>query len=408
MPKNVLLIAYYFPPWPGAGALRPGRLAKLLPEFGWTPTTLAGPAKNAAPEYGEVVAVKPFGDPYAPRIRGLWRVLPGPARWYPGALRTALSLVSRRRFDAVFSTYNPGFNHMLAAEVAQRAGIPWLADYSEAWTGNRLLEPKFPIAREYNRRIEVRCLRGATAITCATPGIRSLVSRLHGRADVELIENAVDLGEWDRIPNLPPPAFTFLYAGGLHCGLLTPEPLFAAVAKLRRAGHPAGDAARFEFYCHNEGRLVLEVARRWGVEAAVTVHPATLRERVLAAERRAAALLILFPMRPISIVPSKLYEYYGAGRPILAIGPAQSKAHLGGLIEGNRLGYFSTSEDECVAAVVALHERFLSGQYRTDPNPVWSPPTAELTTEQFADVLDRITGSRRSSDTRTLLLAKHA
>ena len=141
--KRVLVISYFFPPFPGAGALRPGRLAKLLPDFGWTPTTLTGPWSAAGPEYGDVVNVKSLGDPIAPRIRGLWRVVSPAARWYPGALRAASSLATRGKFDAVISIYIPSFSHMLAASVAQRSSIPWLADYSEAWTGNRFSIPNF-------------------------------------------------------------------------------------------------------------------------------------------------------------------------------------------------------------------------------------------------------------------------
>ncbi len=386
--KSVLLISYYFPPMPGAGALRPGRFAKLLPIFGWTPTTLTGPWHGGGTEYGEVIPVTPLGDPLAARVRGLWRLVSGSARWCPGALRMALTLTARRRFDAVVSVFSPAYSHVLAAIVAQRCGIPWLADYSEAWGGNKF-RPESPITSRSNRLIERRCLQGAAAITCATPGIQSLLSKLHGRRDIEVIENAVDAAEWESIPSLPPRTFTILYAGQLYGGMLNLELLFAAVTKLRRAGHPAGAAARFEFYC-DEHRVISKAGRRWQLEDAITLHQVTIRERVLHAERRAAALLMLFPMRHISVVPSKLYEYHGARRPILAIGPAQSRSNLGGLIEGNRLGYFATTEDECAASICALYERFTSGRYETDPNPSWSPPTALTTTGQFAAVLDRI------------------
>jgi hypothetical protein len=387
--KSVLLISYFYPPMPGAGSVRPGRLAKMLPQLGWVPTTLTGPWRGAGSEYGEVVALTPFGDPLAARIRGMWRLTP-PARWLPGAIHAALSLAASRHFDAVVSISNPVFNHLVASIVARQSGLPWLADYSEAWTGN-LFSPKKGIALPFNRLLETRSMRNASAMSCATPGISRLLSKLHGRHDVEIIENAVDFSEWERIPNLPPPKFTFLFAGMLWGGRLSPEILFAAVAKLRRAGHPAGAAARFEFYC-SEHRIVSEAARRLGVRDAVILHDVTLREHVLHAERRAAALIILFPMRPISVVPSKLYEFYGARRPILAIGPAQSKAELGGLIEGNRLGHFATTESECAAAICELYERFIDGVYETDPNPQWSPPTAEAAAARFAGLLDRITG----------------
>jgi hypothetical protein len=405
-PKSVLLISYFFPPMPGAGPLRPGRLAKLLPRFGWSPTTLTGPWHGAGSEFGEVVTLEALGDPVAAQIRGLHRIASTPARWGLGATRAALALAGRRDFEAVVSISNPVFNHMVAAITARQFGLPWLADYSEAWTGNAFA-PKSALATKVNRLVETRTLRGATAMTCATPGIRGILTKLHARSDIEVIENAVDLSEWDDIPSVAPASFTLLFAGMLWGGRLTPDILFAAVARLREMGHPAGTAARFEFYCH-EHELVAEAARRVGICDAVTLHPISLRDRVLRAERRAAALVILFPMRPISVVPSKLYEFYGARRPILAVGPEQSKAQLGGVIEGNRLGYFATDESECAAAICTLYERFLAGQYDTDPNPDWMPPTAEAAAQRLASVLDRITGTPRSHDAPTLREEAHA
>lgn len=391
MPKSVLLISYCFPPMPGAGALRPGRLAKLLPDFGWIPTTLTGPWHGAAQEYGDVVSVAPLGGTSAARIRGLWRVVSSAARWLPRAIRCALALTARQRFDAVVSVCSPAHSHVLGAIVARERGIPWLADYSDAWSGN-MFARKSPLVSRFNRLVETRCIREAAAITSATPGIQSLLSKLHRRRDIEVIENALDAAEWDCIPNLPPKTFTILYAGHLYGGLLNADLLFAALTNLRRHGHPAGSATRFEFYC-NDHRVISKAANRLQLEDAVIVHPVTARERVLRAERQAAVLLVLFPMRAISVVPSKLYEYFGARRPILAIGPAQSRSHLGDLIEGNRLGYFATTEDECADAICTLYERFRSGRYETEPNSAWSPPTALATTRQFAGVLDRITGS---------------
>jgi hypothetical protein len=391
---------------PGAGPLRPSRLAKMLPQLGWAPTTLTGPWHGAGPEFGVIVGLAPLGEPLAARVRGLHRIVSREARWCIKATRAALALTRSRHFDAIISMSNPVNDHVVASIVARRSGLPWLADYSEAWTGNMFAQ-KSAISSQFNRLIETRALQGATAMTCATHGIRGILSKLHERSDIEVIENAIDLSEWERIPNVPPQRFTFLFAGMIWGGRLSPDLLFGAVAKLRRSGHPAGAAARFEFYC-DDHRIIVDAARRWQLQDCVNLHAMTAREHVLHAERRAAALVILFPMRPISVTPSKLYEYYGARRHVLAIGPEQSRAHLGGLIEGNRLGYFTTTEDECAAAIRTLYDRFMDGRHETDPNPEWSPPNVEATSRQFADVLDRITGTTRSPEPRLVRVTTHA
>ena len=168
---------------PARGPLRPGRLAKLLPDFGWTPTTITGPWRGAHADLGEVIPITPIGDPFVERMRGIRRIATSPTRWFAPALRKTLELTAERRFDAVISVSNPGFDHMIAATVAHRSGIPWIADYSEAWTGN-LFARKTPLVRRWDAFVETTSIREAAAITCATPGIRNMVAKLNGRTDI--------------------------------------------------------------------------------------------------------------------------------------------------------------------------------------------------------------------------------
>src|SRR2546430_11301840 len=44
--RRVALLAYYFPPVGGGGVQRPLALARWLPEFGWEPVVVTGPASS--------------------------------------------------------------------------------------------------------------------------------------------------------------------------------------------------------------------------------------------------------------------------------------------------------------------------------------------------------------------------
>jgi hypothetical protein len=48
--KKVLIITYHFPPQLAAGAQRPHKLAKYLPEFGWKPIVLTPNIFGVLPE----------------------------------------------------------------------------------------------------------------------------------------------------------------------------------------------------------------------------------------------------------------------------------------------------------------------------------------------------------------------
>ena len=59
--RRVGLLAYYFPPLGGAGVQRAVTLARRLPELGWEPVVVTGPAGG--------------GDRWTPRDAGLGRGL---------------------------------------------------------------------------------------------------------------------------------------------------------------------------------------------------------------------------------------------------------------------------------------------------------------------------------------------
>jgi glycosyltransferase involved in cell wall biosynthesis len=98
-----------------------------------------------------------------------------------------------------------------------------------------------------------------------------------------------------------------------------PRPLLDAVAAL--AGEPL-PAFQVEFVGrtdHPPGSDLLADARKRGVEDLVVCRPQVSYEQSLADMTSADLLLLLeSPSRNLG-VPAKLYEYIGAGRPILAL-----------------------------------------------------------------------------------------
>ena len=55
--RQVLIVAYYFPPIGGIGSIRAASFAKFLREFGWEATVLA-PADTPHPADRSVMAAK--------------------------------------------------------------------------------------------------------------------------------------------------------------------------------------------------------------------------------------------------------------------------------------------------------------------------------------------------------------
>jgi glycosyltransferase involved in cell wall biosynthesis len=416
--KKVLLVAYYFPPQPKAGALRPSYLARHLFEFGWEPTVLTVDYPGDPPDGARVIRTAEFGrrppvsatpKPPAPEARRKSRVemllrdalkavvhFPDDkAGWLLSARRRALALTANERFDAVLSTLPPPSAHFVAREVAVRRNLPWLADYRDLWAGPRgpYFEREFG---EMRRRVYYACerwlLRRADALTAASEGHGKALAEYFRRSDVEVIPNACDLSAWDGVADSGPVRFSLCYTGKLYPRLRTPDVLFAAVARLRAGGDPAGNALHFDFYGEDPD-MVIESANRYQIADAVTVHGEVSRGEALRAQRAAAVLVLLLDISgedsiEVNNPGSKVLEYAGARRPILALGSPRNT--IAPLMRRSGLGIYVCTEVECAQSIAQLYADYRAGKFEPVLSPDWHPPGPRDLARQFAAVLDRI------------------
>jgi Glycosyl transferase 4-like domain/Glycosyl transferases group 1 len=380
--KRLLLITYAFPPRPSPGSLRPGYLARYLPEFGWDVTVLT-PSWGEPPFRARIVptASKPRqlnaaapADSVLPQGSRLRRVL-GTIKstllfpddlslWIPPAIRTGQRLMRAERFDAILSTALPTCAHVIGSFLSKRFSTPWIADYRDAWSGNPYM-PWGPVKRSLEVFAERAAIAQASDVTTISEHIASHLSELH-RREVRVIPNAYDPGDWDAIPDTPPAAFDFVYTGTMYDGKRSPDLLFEALAALKRDGHPAA-RAHVHFY-GAAGVEVEESARKFGIGSQVTLHGVVPRPEAMRAQRASAALLLFLSMNPATSneTGSKYLEYLGARRATIVFGPADSV--MRNTVARNRLGWFASNVEDAIDAVKSAYERYANGEYDFTPD----------------------------------------
>lgn len=411
--RHLLLVAYHFPPEPAAGALRPKFLATHLPEFGWDVTVLTRPyptRETHALGY-RVVTAPVLGESMERSLRGALGLESAAAKarrpsllrralrwgrealffpdrtagWLPAAIRTALAVSRRDRFDAVLSTAMPATVHVVGAAVAQRRHLPWIADYRDPWTGNAYAARTL-FRNKLEADFERFLIRRASALTTISAPIAAQLETLHQR-DVGVIENAGDPGDWSGLETIAPSSFELCYTGTLYDGRRSPALLFETLATLRSERDPAGDARIIFFGPNSEN--VGEMARRFGVDALVDQRGTVPRRQALAAQRHASTLLIFLNMDESTAheLGSKVYEYAGARRPIVAFGPRNSAMRK--YLQRYDLGWFASDPDEAKAALRAAHGRFVTGAHETHV-PAGAVPHPRDLAEAFAAQLDSV------------------
>ncbi len=341
-----------------AGSVRMGKFVKYLPLFGWDPVVLTvEPKKNIAKgipletESFKVVRT-PYRDPVGifstpPPVgegdkggfskgksgyhfvkRTLKRISPFtiqrmPDRmlgWYPYAVKAGKKILEWDGIDAVFSSHPSPVNHLVAAELSGRTGVPWVADYRDLWTGSTL-RPYPGRLEAVERRYERKVLKRAGALTTVSDTLRDYLADLHGKP-VEVIYNGFDPEDFEREAKKEDvKRFTVIYSGTLYTLKQSPVPLFEALKRLREKGIISEENFRVRFIGVQEPPF-RDLVNEYGLETLVVSEPFQPYEENVATLKGADALLFFsWNEGEMEGNPtSKIFQYAGAGRPILVVG----------------------------------------------------------------------------------------
>jgi len=379
------MIVPFFPPMAGGGVYRPLSFVKYLGRHGWRTTVIApratafwiadeGLLAQVPPECRVIRTESLSGQSLLARFRG---GRPPSARrssrrfgalrrmasavlvpdtyvgWKPFALRAARELLRREHFDAVYSTSPPETSHLIAGDIHDATGLPWVADFRDPWMNLHLLRPPTALHARWHARLEARVLRRATVVVTT----RWHESRLRARfpeADVERIPNGFDGAEAASVADVTAPA-----GGALritHAGMLTQRRSAATFLRgLRRLldEHPAASrdiAVTFVGAREDESE---RAARALGLGEVVAFRGSVPHAEALRVQRDSHILLLIKHADAAydGLVPGKLYEYIGLRRPILALAPPGEASDL--VTSLSRGTVVDPGDDKAVADAIA-------------------------------------------------------
>jgi glycosyltransferase involved in cell wall biosynthesis len=382
--RRVLLLAYFFPPLGGGGVQRSLKYVKYLPDAGVDPivvTTRLGwsPIRDAtldADVPASTVVVRAAEVPVQVLKWGTQRVLrqvhlPTKATayigwpdemvgWVPGAIWQAIRAIRRYRPDVLYSTSSPVSAHLAALLVSRATGIPWVADFRDAWTANpqgeRLRGPFVGLSTRLERAIVDR----ARFLVVVDDSVE-LLGLKHDDPRRVVIRNGVDP---DDIPAPSPyvrgSRLRISYVGTLY-GERDAAPVFAALRALVERG--VIDPQRVEV------RLVGHQAS----DTSIDLGPIALRcvgyvDHVTAIAEMAAADVLLFYAPGTNRGSSgKIYEYLAMGRPIFCVAGSDNFAFE--LVREFGAGPCAEPDDQpgIEAAITQLYRDWDVGRLQVDP-----------------------------------------
>jgi glycosyltransferase involved in cell wall biosynthesis len=376
--RSVLCISYYFPPMDSSGTHRLRAIARYLPDYGWRPivvtaqhqpTAAIDPAlleglpddlavyRTAAPEFLK------WATQFKSQVQGLVRLprkakepAPGepaggaPAEltltgrwidwlswwlqlpdmlvgWLPLGLWAAYRAACRHRCRAIFSSAPCWTAHLIALLTKRLTGLTWVADFRDPWRANpgRPILPYKALDR-YDAWLERQVINGADWVVCNTePARQDFLTRFPDLQDrFVTVPNGFDPGDYAHIEprrQVSPETFVVTHAGNFY-HQRDPGPVFQALRLLRQqANLPRPLCLQLLGPPTYHGQPLNQIAAEYGVDSMVLVQGSVPHREALEFMRGSDALLVIgLNLSGGELqVPAKLYEYFGVGRPVLAV-----------------------------------------------------------------------------------------
>lgn len=413
--NRVLIISYFYPPYPTVGSLRAARLARHLPHFGWEPHILTAKIPGherkepnlVETEYRDILSewkVRLHLDGHDSLRKQLHLPLPSSpdsTRWhtrlvediktvfaFPDAMKGWIpfaneavdTLARENRFEAILSSSPPISCHVIAARAHSILRCPWIADFRDLWDGGRF-------ARLYERSL----LRHAQAlVTVSGPLADNLRDRYAGKT-VAAITNSFEANE---APNTNPPRspLTISYTGTLYHGKRDPSVLLMTLKSMLDDGSLSVSDVRLQFFGAQEPFLH-SLIDSLGLRSVVTVHDRVSHLEALKLQAE-SHLLLLLDWNDVAcrgIYTAKVFEYLAAGRPILALG-LQREGVIPELLHETGAGIYLTPRDDLRQYLLKCSQQLKSdGEVPYHGNrAIISRYDSRTMSEKFAALLDAV------------------
>lgn len=401
--KRVLIITYYWVPSGGSGVQRWVKFAKYLRQFGWepiiyTPLNPEFPAIDKSLEKDlptDLQVIKtPIWEPYniyrnltgkknQPINAGFisegkkqgWKdklsiwirgnfLIPDPRRfWIKPSVRYLQSYIQDNPVDAIITTGPPHSIHFIGLGLKKHfPNLPWMADFRDPWTNiyyhSDLQLTKW--ADAVHHRLEKQIVQSADTVLVVSTRTRDEFAK-HKPKAIELITNGYDSEDAQQLDVKLDSKFSIAHIG-LFIESQNPKKLWKVLSELCTE---LPDFAT-DLHIHLIGKIdfsIIQHIKQAGLEANATIAPYMPHADVIKFQHASQVLLLLLVNKPNteSVIPGKLFEYFNARRPILAIG--HTNGDSAALINSTGAGAIVDFDDEksLKSFVVEAYQQYKKG-----------------------------------------------
>lgn len=362
--KKALIITYYWPPSGGGGVQRWLKFVKYLGAFGWEPTiyTPENPdfeikdssleadipegtkvirrpiwepfglyrrllGKKAVQQQGVVSESKSVMSRLAIWVRGNYFIPDSRIFWVRPSANYLTKYLKNNPIDVIITTGPPHSVHLIGLELKKRTALPWLADFRDPWSQWDVLDQLklSRNSRQAHLRLENSVLSNADLVVTVSPSLEESLKEL-GAKNIQMITNGFD-SEVISKETSGYQKFRISHLGLLNRGR-NPEVLWQVLNELCSEDEDFANVLEI-FLAGTVEKEVLNSLEGYD-ELKTRYVPAGYRSHdEIIGDNKASALFLLLINNTSNaqwILPGKMFEYIGQGKPILALGDPESDA----------------------------------------------------------------------------------
>jgi glycosyltransferase involved in cell wall biosynthesis len=374
--KNILMIAYYYPPLGGAGVQRTLKFAKYLTKLGHKvsvltvsnddttvkdsslsdegcsninvyraaqkgPNTLLSKIISKRQSQSQSIAKNEnYANAFASKLK---TVIKKKARdtfvkiytninipddkisWKAEAVKLGLDIINNEKIDVIYSTSGPYTSHLIGYEIKRKTNIKWIADFRDQWVANPFVKYS-SLTKKINERLERKVVENADSIlSVSEPIISDFIKRYKlDKNKLFVLTNGYDEEDFDGYNlGFEPDKFIITYNGTIY-GKRSPLSFLKAIGNLIEANK----MDRADILIKFVGKIGSDAMGE--INSFTAKYPNTIskidylphKDSIKQLEESSALLLIIEDgIGSEGIYTGKVFEYIRSGKTIIGIVP---------------------------------------------------------------------------------------
>lgn len=416
--KKVIYIAFNYNHDTGIASKRLRGVSKYLPSFGWQPIVIVPRTSNETVKIDNVRVVETdYQDmisKFMPSSNNTGRkrevssqeqtnkfvsksisiageifAYPDSMKyWKKPAMEAACEIIENEKIDAIMSTSSPVTSHIIAHDLKDKYGIPWVADLRDLWNLNPYINHNV-IRRYFEKRLEMKTFKNVDALTTTTELAKQKLQSIHPDKKIVSVVSGFDPQDFEKTKQTEESEkLTLIYAGSLYNGKRDPSILFDSIGQLIKENKIDPNKIVIDFY--GDDTNLKELSQKYDIQNNVRIHGRITQEEVLQHQMNSDVLLLISWMDESEkmFIPGKIYDCIGCKKPVLSIG--YKEGSLKDLIDETNIGYHVSDVEGCKKSIYDYYTKYNKNELKYTGNEFAEDYSLRNTAKNFSKILEEV------------------